>query len=201
MTLCLPVAATAQSNIKFGEWRSLYENEQIAEVKFKINDLVLILVEESGSASNNTNINLRRKYDLKAEVNNFVSLDPSNLTLRAHDPTNFPSMDIKSEKRREGRGSTDRRKRFTTKITARIVDLLPNGNLIIEGRTTRKVNDEMSVMTIFGEVNPLDVEQRSRIVRLERVADLKVVFSGSGPVTRNAGRAWVSWMLEYLWPF
>ena len=70
-----------------------------------------------------------------------------------------------------------------------------------ESRRSRMVNDERSVMTIFGEVSSQDVDQRSRMVRSERIADLKVVFLGTGPVSRNAGRAWVSWLLEYLWPF
>ena len=83
----------------------------------------------------------------------------------------------------------------------RVVDIRPNGNLVLEGRTTRRINDEESVLTIFGEVDPRDIGAQSRAVRSERVADMKLSFSGSGPVSRNLGRSILSGVLEWLWPF
>ena len=106
-----------------------------------------------------------------------------------------------SEKKLEGRGTTDRRERITFKIMARVIDVRPNDNLILEGRTTRRINDEESILTIFGEVDPKDIDERIKAVRSERVADLKLVYSGRGPVSRNLGRSALSWMLEWLWPF
>ncbi|MBI4585792.1 MAG: flagellar basal body L-ring protein FlgH [Planctomycetes bacterium] len=181
--------------------RSLYEADLAPETQFKLNDLILILVEESGTASNNTNTNLRRKFTLDAEVKDFIKLDPADLALRAANSELLPSVDIQSEKKLESRGTTDRREKITFKIMARVVDIRPNGNLIIEGRTTRLVNDEESLLTIFGEVSTLDILPKLRAVRSERIADLKLVYSGNGPVSRNAGRSWFTWILDWIWPF
>jgi len=173
--------------------RSLYDAERIPEKKFKKNDLLLILVEENGFAANNSNINLRRKYDLKAELRDF--------SVMGYTPSQLPSVDLKSEKRQEGRGTTDRREKILFRITARVVDVLENGNLLVEAKKTRKINNEESLLTLFGEVNPEDVDPRTRTVRSERIADMKLVYSGKGPVSRNLGRTILSWLMEWLWPF
>ncbi len=194
-------AAGADSPSSRGAARSLYDSERIPERKFKSNDLILIIVEENGFAANNSNINLRRKFDLQAELRQFATFDPEDFALRAADPTRLPSLDLQTEKRQEGRGTTDRREKIMFRITARVVDVLANGNLIIEAKKTRMINDEESILTLFGEVASDDVSPLTRSVRSERVADMKLVYSGRGPVSRNLGRTILSWLLEWLWPF
>jgi flagellar L-ring protein FlgH len=181
--------------------RSLYESERVPEKKFKANDLILITVDESGFASNNSNINLRRKFDAQAELKQFFTFDPEDFALRSADTSRLPSLDLQSEKRLEGRGTTDRREKITFKITARIVDVLANGNLIVEAKKTRMINDEESILTLFGEVAAEDVNPRTRSVSSDRVADMKLVYSGQGPLSRNIGRTIFSWLLEWIWPF
>ncbi len=181
--------------------RSLYDSEQLPERTFKPNDLVLIIVDENGFASNNSNINLRRKFDLEATLNEWSHFDPEEFTLGKSTSSTLPALDLETEKRQEGRGTTDRREKILFRIAARVVEVLPNGNLIIEARKTRLINDEESILTLFGEVSVDDVHPRDRSVRSERVADMKLVYSGHGPVSRNLGRSILSWLMEWLWPF
>jgi flagellar L-ring protein precursor FlgH len=172
--------------------RSLYDSGFLPDRKFKQNDLILILVEENGFAANNSNVNLRRKFDLEADLRKFQLYD---------DPTNLPALDLKTEKRLEGRGTTDRREKILFRITARVAEVLTNGNLIIEAKKTRMINDEESILTLFGEVSADDISPLTRSVRSERIADMKLVYSGRGPVSRNLGRSILSWILEWAWPF
>jgi len=181
--------------------RSLYDSGFLPDRKFKHNDLILILVEENGFAANNSNVNLRRKFDLDAELRKFPHFDADDFTLRAADPANLPSLDLKTEKRLEGRGTTDRREKILFRITARVAEVLTNGNLIIEAKKTRMINDEESILTLFGEVSADDISPLTRSVRSERIADMKLVYSGRGPVSRNLGRSILSWILEWVWPF
>jgi len=171
--------------------RSLYDSGVLPDRKFKQNDLILILVEENGFAANNSNINLRRKFDLEAELRKFGTFDSDEL----------PSLDLETEKRQEGRGTPDRREKILFRITARIVEVLQNGNLIIEARKTRTINDEESILTLFGEISADDISPLTRSIRSERIADMKLVYSGRGPVSRNLGRTILSWILEWAWPF
>jgi len=194
----LAAAATARADSLWSRGsspngpRSLYDGEKVPEKKFKPNDLLLILVEENGVAENDSNINLRRRFDLNAEMSQFAIWDDQN---------NLPGFDLQSEKRLEGRGSTDRREKIVFKIAARVVEVLPNGNLIIEAKKTRMINDEESILTLFGEVAAEDVHPIQRTIRSERIADMKLVYSGRGPVSRNLGRSILSWLSEWLWPF
>jgi flagellar L-ring protein FlgH len=173
--------------------RSLYEAERPPEKKYRPNDIILIIVEENGAAENNSNINLRRKFDLTADFQKFITWDAAS--------DNLPQFDLKSEKRQEGRGSTDRREKIVFRISARILEVLPNGNLIIEAKKARTINDEESILTLFGEVSAEDISPQTRTVKSERIADMKLVYSGRGPVSRNLGRTILSWLCEWLWPF
>lgn len=191
----VPGGATAGGLIAPRAQRSLYDFELLLEKKFKANDIVLILVEENGFAANNSNINLRRKFDLDAELKNLTTFSPAD----GFDV--LPALKVESEKRQEGRGTTDRREKITFRIAARVVEVHPNGNLLLEARKTRRINDEESILTLFGEVAPDDVHPLTRAVKSERIADMKLVYSGRGPVSRNLGRTIISWLSEWLWPF
>jgi flagellar L-ring protein FlgH len=180
--------------------RSLYDSERQPERKIKPNDLILIMVEENGFAANNSNINLRRKFDLQAELRKFSTFDPEDFALRSSTSSSLPALDLQTEKRQEGRGTTDRREKIQFKVMARVIDVLANGNLIIEAKKTRMINDEESILTLFGEVAADDVLP-GRMVKSERVADMKLVYSGRGPVSRNLGRSILSWLCEWIWPF
>lgn len=182
-----------------GSRRSLYSTDTAPDIEYTKNDLIHVIVDETGTARNNANTNLRRKFDLNAELTESATLH--GLSLEAADPTTLPSLDLKTEKRQEGRGTTDRNERVSFRITTRVIEVKPNGNLIIEGRTTRLINDEESILTIFGEVNPDDIEPKSRSIRSERIADLKLGYSGQGTLSRNMGRTFLSWLLEWVWPF
>ena len=178
--------------------QSLYEKKILPENKFELNDLILILVSEDGSASNNSTINLRRKFDLDAEINKWIDSDGFTIS---PDTTDFPGVDVQTERKLEGRVATDRRERITFRIMARVVDVRPNDNLLIEGRITRLINDEESILSIFGEADPRDIHEQTRSIRSECIASKKLVYSGHGPLSRNLGRSILSFITEWLWPF
>ena len=190
--------SNSSSNLEKPQY--LYEKKILPEKRFELNDLILILVDESGSASNNSSTNLRRKFDLKADIKEWVSLEPLDLAVKPETAI-LPGVDLTSEKKLEGRGTTDRREAITFRIMSRVVDIRPNGNLLLEARKTRLINNEESILTIFGEVNPKDISATTKAVRSERIADLKLAYSGTGPVSRNLGQSYFTWLLDWIWPF
>ena len=81
------------------------------------------------------------------------------------------------------------------------MEVRPNGNLVIEGHRSLATGDEESILTLFGEIDPDDIHPLLRSVRSERIGDLKLSYSGRGVVSRNNGRTFFSYLLEFLWPF
>ena len=84
------------------------------------------------------------------------------------------------------------------------MDTLPNGNLVVQGRREIRIDAETKVIEFSGIVRRYDV-RRDNTVQSELVADARVAFSGSGPVTNTTRRyglaGWLHTAIDWLWPF
>jgi len=81
----------------------------------------------------------------------------------------------------DGEGTTLRQTTLTTTITARVVDVLPNGYLVVEGSKTLAVNSENQVITLRGVVRPADLTN-ANIVQSGNVAQMELKINGKGVV-------------------
>lgn len=94
--------------------------------------------------------------------------------------------------------STDRR--FTDRIAATVVDIMPNGNLVIEGYRGRVVAGEERVLRITGVVRPQDVGLGS-VVQSQSVANFRISYLGRGPMSRTVNQNYFGRMMNLLWPW
>jgi flagellar L-ring protein precursor FlgH len=83
----------------------------------------------------------------------------------------------------EGDGTTSRVTSLHTHITARFMDVLPNGNLVIEGRRMNQINDEVQEMYLKGIVRPVDIAA-DNTVQSTALGEAEIKLSGSGPGAR-----------------
>jgi flagellar L-ring protein precursor FlgH len=88
---------------------------------------------------------------------------------------------LSSDSKLDGQGSTSRETVLTTTLSARIVALLPNGNMVVEGTKNIQVNSETQKVTVRGVIRPADV-MRDNTVPSDRLAQLEVVLNGKGVV-------------------
>lgn len=78
-------------------------------------------------------------------------------------------------------GSTTRGGTLNARMTAKVVEVLPNGNLVIEGRQTIIVNKEEQVIVVSGQVRPKDVAPDNTVLSTF-VADATISYEGTGPI-------------------
>jgi len=100
----------------------------------------------------------------------------------------------------KGAGSTDRSATFTTTITARVVKVLGNGNLIFEGFRDIQLNNETQRLYVAGMVEPARLDVNNSIAS-SQVAELKVGYGGQGVVDETLKPGYISRLLAYIWPF
>lgn len=106
----------------------------------------------------------------------------------------LPHMQWGSSKEFSGGGSIQNKDAFTAKVTARIIDVLPNGYMLLEGTKTLNVSNESQTIIVTGKVRPVDISPENTIMS-ERIADFEVFYQGSGPVNDNQKRG----LLTKLW--
>jgi flagellar L-ring protein precursor FlgH len=141
----------------------------------RIDDVVTILVNESASAATTGTTQTARKSSLSASV--------SGLGLKSAAATGLLSNLAKtaSDTELNGQGTTSRTTTLSTNLTARVVRVLPNGFLVIEGIKTVQINSEWQTVMVRGVVRPADLAADNTVTS-ERIAELDVKLDGKGVV-------------------
>lgn len=139
-------------------------------------DLVTILIDEQSTADKTGETKLNRASDFGASITPPLGLGPLTRLLDKF------SVDAKANSDYDGKASTTRSDRATGQITAKVVRVLDNGNMVIEGRRLVVANDEAQTLVISGVVRSQDVGP-DNMVRSSAIADAEVRLEGRGTVS------------------
>ncbi|RPH79190.1 MAG: flagellar basal body L-ring protein FlgH [Nitrospiraceae bacterium] len=109
-------------------------------------------------------------------------------------------IDGSSTNKFEGKGTTNREGTLTGTISSIVTDVLPNGDLRIEGRREVTVNSEKQLMTIAGIVRRVDVDTKNTVLS-SAIADAKIEYSGLGVLDDVQRPGWLVRVLDWISPF
>lgn len=111
------------------------------------------------------------------------------------DPTNLASAS--SDTSFKGGGATSRSSQLTAVMTVRVAEVLPNGDLYLEGVREITVNGEQQVVVLTGLVRPQDV-RRNNSVLSSSVAQLRIQYFGKGLMRDNLKPGWLVRVLNKI---
>ena len=100
----------------------------------------------------------------------------------------------------EGKGSTSRTSLVRSRITARVLEVLPNGDLRIEAIKMVKINKETEQLAVTGIVRQNDLANDNSIPTT-LVGDLRVEFNGKGIASADNGPGWLWRLFDKINPF
>ena len=158
-----------------------------------IDDVVTILVSESTQALASADASNSRASSVSTGFDNLFGLEKSIAEL----PTMVSGQ---SDSSFEGQGSTSRQTMLTANLTARVVDVLPNGYLVVEGMRVIHVNNENQSLYLSGVVRPEDISPNN-IVLSSSVAQMSVRLEGRGVVSQPIKPGWLYKILNGVLPF
>ncbi len=189
----------AASNVSSG---SLWQEGRPASLLFtdaralRVNDLVVVKIEEVADAHRSTDTNVDRSSDSSAKIDAFLNLLSK---LPAGMGSNF-GISGNSKSTFKSAGDTARSEYLTATVPAVVTKVLPNGNLFVEGHRVILVNAEEQHFYISGVVRPIDIDQDNS-VKSSMVADAEIEFVGRGVLTDNQKQGILSRYLGWMWPF
>ena len=99
-----------------------------------------------------------------------------------------------------GTGETKRDSTLSATISVRVVDVLPNGHLAVEGKREIYINNEKKEILLQGIVRPKDIAFDNSIFS-SQVADAKMIYTGIGVLGEKQRPGWASRIMDYVWPF
>ena len=137
-------------------------------------DVLTVVVAEQASANSQGSTSTKRTSSANASVNSLFGPKTAAGAL-----TNLASLS--GQQQLQGQGATSRITTLTTTLSARVLKVLPNGNLIVEGTKSVAINSEVQNVCLRGIVRPIDIGPDNSIAS-NRVADLEVRINGRGVV-------------------
>ena len=164
-----------------------------------VNDIITIVVDESASGANTANTSTSRDTSTTAGITGLFGLETKALEQNRRMGTSF-GVGGTSANSLTGKGNTSRGGTLTAKITARVFDVLPNGNLVIEGRRRLTVNAEDQYLVISGIIRPDDITS-DNVISSQYIADAKIVYTGDGVVNDKMRPGWLTRVVDWVWPF
>lgn len=107
---------------------------------------------------------------------------------------------VDSDTATKGTGATARSEDIRLSVAAVVMDVLPNGNLVISGSQEVLVNAELRILTITGIVRPSDIGA-ANTVSYERIAEARISYGGRGRLTEVQQPGWGHQIVDNILPF
>ncbi len=111
-----------------------------------------------------------------------------------------PGVAANSSSGSSGSGTTRRQEEIALRVAATVVDILPNGHLVVLGSQEVRVNFELRDLQVAGIVRPEDISRRNEIT-YDKIAGARIIYGGRGQITDVQQPRYGQQMLERVLPF
>ena len=180
------------------EERSLIAVKVQPPKQLKVHDLITIIVRQQKKFEADSELETKKDFDIKSELEAFFKPIDGGLGAttfyRGH-----PNVDYKFGTRLKSEGDATREDTFVTRVTGEIVDIKPNGNLVIEAVSRIQHDEEIAHVTLTGQCRSVDVTPDNTILSTQ-LADLRINVQNAGAVKDAATRGWIPKLLDSLKP-
>ncbi|AOS45135.1 Flagellar L-ring protein precursor [Lacunisphaera limnophila] len=164
----------------------------------RVGDIITVVVSEIATASSNQSKSSNRDSSLEDAIGQFVfSQAASGLLTHKGE---LPATSATGTANYSGGGQVNNSQTLIARAAVLVTDVLPNGNLVIEGARQVSFSGETQYVVLHGLVRPDDVTAANTVLS-SNVADARVEFLSEGNLTDAQKRGWLAKVYEKLRPF
>jgi flagellar L-ring protein precursor FlgH len=163
-----------------------------------VGDILTILIQENNGATRQNNTTTSKKTSLNAAIAS-VLYGPSVSGLLTKKGT-LPAINYTSDAEFNGGGSIANAETITAQVSVKVVDVLPNGNMVVEGQLHTAFSGEKQDAIVRGTVRPDDVMANNTLYSYN-IADATIQFMSKGTITDAQRKGWFTRVWDKLSPF
>ncbi len=180
--------ATNGSIFQAGSARTLFEDRRARYV----GDTMTITIAETTSASTKSNTKVNRATSISAKAGTVIGLPGKSLQGMELGASGANSLD--------GKGEAAANNVFTGTITVTVIEVLPNGNLLVSGEKQVAIGFGQEYIRLSGVVNPFFINSANSISS-SQVADARIEYKESGTISEAQVMGWLSRFFLSFLPF
>jgi len=206
--LTFSASANAQTDVRiennpaapFYEW-SLLSVRPPDPTTYKIHDLITIIVVENSRWRSEQTLDTSKDTNVSASLDAFLSA-AELLNFRLENGVGSPLtlLDAAADNEFAGDGEFERRDRITDRITASIIDVKPNGVLVLEATRTLQVDNETTVLVLSGMCETRAVTDEG-VIQSSQLANMTLSVQHSGELRGTTSKGWLTRAVEAIFPF
>ena len=177
-------AAPAQADDLFrgSNWASMSGDRKASQP----GDILTVVIFQAAEATNSAQNSSRKKTDAGGSFGTTIGSGSVDEKLSLEFGGGFT-----------GRGEVRRSEKLVTQISLTVREVLPNGDLVVEGEQWMRINGETSRIGVQGRVRPADISGDNSVLS-SRIADARISYDGRGFVTRSAKPGIVNKIFSFL---
>jgi len=163
-----------------------------------VGDIITVVVQESANASSTQSKEATRKSSVNDAVSQFI-FPPAVSGLGTHGGQ-LPSFQISGASDYTGGGQVSNSQSVTSQAAVLVTDVLPNGNMVIEGVRLVSFSGETQYVILHGLVRPDDISSSDTILS-SSIAEARVEFVNKGTLVDAEKTGWLQRLYDLLRPF
>jgi flagellar L-ring protein precursor FlgH len=168
--------------------------------EIKKHELITIIISENSDSSTNDSSDLERSGDVDAKLDSYIQLNTKTLSLHPVQPAITPEIKAEGSHDFKGTGQLQRTDTFTGRIGAEVIDVKPNGTVVLQAHKHIKNDEEEQEITLTGICRAVDVSPDNTI-QSNVLHDLDVKKVTKGAAHDTAKRGWMQKLLQVIAPF
>ena len=182
-------------------WKQGMANYYLDRRARNVGDIVTVRIIEESEACQEAGTETGRTSNIDAALEDVFGLpdDYGMANFLSSGQSFSPTFKGNYKRDFQGGGTTVRKDKLVSTVTASVVEKLPGGNLRIEAKREIKVNREKQEVTLAGIIRPEDITTYNTILSTQ-IADAQIKYTGKGVLGDTQGQGWFVRILDWLWP-
>jgi flagellar L-ring protein precursor FlgH len=195
MPMPTPQPATFNPNSLWRNGSRAFFNDQRAH---QVGDILTVKVNINDTAQFQDQTNLSRSTTEDTGISNFVGANTIGNVAKAVLPGSI--LTASGNTQMNGAGTINRQDQLVTNVAAVVTQVLPNGNMVIEGKQEVRLNSEIRQLIVAGVARPEDIESDNTI-ELPKIAEARLAYGGRGTLTNIQTARWGQQVMDIVLPF
>jgi flagellar L-ring protein FlgH len=171
----------------------------ISDLKARgIGDILTVVIQETKETSKNTQAKSSKSSGIDASIQSLFY--PPSATSLLKKKGELPALKLNSSTQFQGGGNISSSERIASRISVRVVDVLPNRHFLVEGTQLTSFGGETQEAILKGVVRELDITPGNTVFSYN-LSDVTIRFASKGPITSTQKKGWFNSAWDKISPF